>query len=192
MGGRKSPFLVFPHLPWCLCTTGMRLWMWKATQWMMWMMVQLHQGCYEACPLCQGYLHKEGKVGYSCRWLPFEGNRGSYLPDRHCFSGTLLPLWFKDITRKLLSLVQVLPWSITHCFSSIWVVIKLWRVVQGQLNGPGMVGKQIWSRDNFLFFFFLDTGRKRQTQSTNTWLHPRVLPSVSSRLHRPGDLSCPL
>lgn len=29
---QEKPLLAFPPLPQCLCTTGMRLWMWKATQ----------------------------------------------------------------------------------------------------------------------------------------------------------------
>lgn len=39
------------HLQWppkWLCTTGMRLWMWKASQWMMWKIVCLHHRCYQA------------------------------------------------------------------------------------------------------------------------------------------------
>lgn len=33
-------------------------------------------------PLYCDHLHEEVKAGYSCRQLPSEGNRGSYMPAR--------------------------------------------------------------------------------------------------------------
>jgi len=70
--------------------------MWKASQWMMWMTVQLHQSVAKvrkAYTLHHDHLHKEDKTGYSRRRLPSEGNRGSNMLDRPSSRRSLLPPW---------------------------------------------------------------------------------------------------
>lgn len=104
-----------PFLPLrCRCTTGVRLWMWMAARWRMWLMVHLWQRCLQGqkgLALNCNHPHQEEEMGYSCRQLPSEGNRGSSVP------GTLFIGKFATNVRLRTLLGNFLawysPWTIT-------------------------------------------------------------------------------
>lgn len=111
LGAAGKPPLCLRRLPTCLYTAMMRLWMWKVSQRMMWMMAHLHQRyCWTErtgpCVMTTSIRKK--------RWAVVVGDslvRGTAGPlcwtdpplrESCCLPATLV----KDITRKVLRLVQ--------------------------------------------------------------------------------------
>lgn len=67
-----------PHLPSCICTTGMRFWMGKASQWWYWcqcLCTRVVAKVRTAHPLYHNHPYKQEKTGYAYMWLTSEGNR---------------------------------------------------------------------------------------------------------------------
>jgi len=142
-----------PRLPRCLCTTGTRLWMWKASQWMRCVMVHCTRGVAKvrkAYPLHQttstrkkrrvrGNFLLRGTEGPIC-WTDPSLSEVCCLPRA----------WVKDITRKLPSLVRpsdYYPLLLFHVGGNE-AAMHSPRAIQ-RLQGLGTVGKGIWSADYF-------------------------------------------
>lgn len=140
-----------PCLSRCPCTTAMRLWLWKASQWMRWMTAHLHQRWSEK-PMPHTTTTSTRKKNYfkvvgNCLLMGTEGPvcwTDPPLREACCLPGSPV----KNITRKLPSLVwpsDYYPLLLFHVGSNEAVTCSPKR-----LQGLGTIGKGIWNTGYFL------------------------------------------